>query len=482
MIRLKCVMSALGTILLIVAAAMVIPLLWSIFHGDGQAMFFILTMIMYAMLGGLLVLSSKTKSAIRAKEGFLIVTLSWVVVSIIGSFPFYFSGIFPDFISCFFETMAGFTTTGGTALTDIESVPDSLLVWRSMTQWLGGLGVVVLFVAILSQVDTGGLSMLRAELSGPFNEKLSSKVQDSAMIMWMIYSVLTLILIVLLLVGGMNPTDAVCHAFSGISTGGFSSRNLSVAYFDSAYIEWVLTIFMFIGGISFPLMYKVFTTKSLKTMFRNEEFRVYLGFTLVVMLIILIDLLRNYCDDFGLGIRLSAFQTVSQLTTCGFSTCDTNVWPYTSFMIMVCLMMVGASYSSTSGSLKIGTYLLAYKSLKSQFFRMLHPRALTEIRINGKTVQDKTVMKILQLSSLFFVLAFFGAILLSMTGLPFLESLTGSMAAISNNGVATGALGPLGNYADVTAFGKLVLAALMLLGRLEIYTVLIVFVPAFWRK
>lgn len=482
MIRMRCVLNALGKILLIVAAAMSIPLIWSLLNFDGETLSFLATMIAYSMLGVLLVLATKEKEAIRGKEGFLIVTLSWLVVSVIGSLPFYFSGIFPDFISCFFETMAGFTTTGGTALTDIESVPDSLLVWRSMTQWLGGLGVVVLFVAILSQVDTGGLTMLRAELSGPFNEKVSSKVQDSAMIMWIIYSVLTLILIVLLLLGGMNLTDAVCHAFSGISTGGFSSRNLSVAYFDSAYIEWVLTLYMFIGGISFPLMYKTFKSRSLKTMFRNEEFRLYLWFTLVVIAIMTVDLLLNFCNGFEKGVRLAAFQTVSQLTTCGFSTSDTNIWPATSFMIMVCLMMVGASYSSTSGSLKIGTYLLAYKSLKSQFFRMLHPRALTEIRINGKAVQDKTVMKVLQLSSLFFVLAFLGAILLSATGLPFMESLTGSMAAISNNGVAMGAFGPLGNYSEVSAFGKLVLSVLMLLGRLEIYTVLIVFVPAFWRK
>lgn len=482
MIRMKCVMNALGTILLIVATAMLIPLFWSLFHQDGEFFALFFTMLIYAMLGALLVTSTKSKSSIRGKEGYLIVTLSWVVVSFIGSFAYYFSGTFPDFVSCFFETMAGFTTTGGTALTNIEAVPESLLVWRSMTQWLGGLGVVVLFVAILSQVDTGGLTMLRAELSGPFNEKISSKVQDSAMIMWVIYSILTVVLIILLLIGGMNPTDAVCHAFSGISTGGFSSRNLSVAYFNSAYIEWVLTIFMFIGGISFPLMYKVFVTKSLKTLFRNEEFRVYLGFTAIVTAVIMIDLLRSYCDGFEQGIRLAAFQTVSQLTTCGFSTCDTNLWPTTSFMIMVCLMMVGASYSSTSGSLKIGTYLLAYKSLKSQFFRMLHPRALTEIRINGKAVHDKTVMKVLQLSSLFFVLSFMGAVLLSATGVPFMESVTGSMAAITNNGVAMGALGPMGNYAFVSSFGKVVLSILMLLGRLEIYTVLIVLVPAFWRK
>lgn len=482
MIRMKCVMNALGTILLIVAVAMMIPLLWSIVTMDGEVLHILMTMIVYSLLGALLIASTGRKESIRTKEGYLIVTLSWLLVSLIGSLPFYFSGIFPDFVSCFFETMSGFTTTGGTALTNIEAVPASLLVWRSMTQWLGGLGVVVLFVAILSQVDTGGLTMLRAELSGPFNEKISSKVKDSAMIMWIIYSALTVILILLLLIGGMTPLDAVCHGFSGISTGGFSSRNLSVAFFDSAYVEWVLALFMFIGGISFPLIYKTVASHSLKTLLRNEEFRLYLGFTIVVAAMIFVDLLLHNDSGVEEGLRLAVFQTISQLTTCGFVTCDTNLWPTTSFMIMVCLMMVGASYSSTSGSIKLGTYLLAWKSLKAQFFRMLHPRAFTEIRINGKAVQDKTVMKVLQLASLFFILAFFGAVLLSITGIPFLEALTGSMAAISNNGVAAGAFGPVGNYAAVSVFGKLVLSVLMLLGRLEIYTVLIVFMPAFWRK
>ncbi len=482
MIHAKCVLNALGKILLIVAVSMILPLIWSLLEDDGEFVPILLTTMIYVIIGVILVLPTKKHGTVRAKEGFLIVTLSWVVVSLIGALPYYFSGIFTDYISAFFETMSGFTTTGATALTDIEAVSDSLLVWRCMTQWLGGLGVVVLFVAILSQVDTGGLTMLRAELSGPFNEKISSKIQDTAIFLWLLYTFLTVILILLLLFGGMNLTDAVCHAFTSISTGGFSSRNLSVASFNSPYIEWVLTVFMFIGGISFPLICKTLMNRSLKTLFRNEEFRLYLIFTLAVIFFITIDLMYHAYDHFGQAVRLAAFQTVSQLTTCGLSSCDFNLWPATSFMIMVCLMMIGASYSSTSGSLKIGTYLLAYKSLKSQFFRMLHPRALTDIRINGKVVPDKTVMKVLQFIALFFVIAFLGAVLLSCTGQPFMEALTGSMAAISNNGAAMGALGPVGNYAMVSGFGKLILSILMLLGRLEIYTVLIVFVPAFWKK
>lgn len=482
MIRFKCVFNALGKILLIVAVMMVIPLSWSLIHRDGEFLSLLLTMLIYALLGLAFVVSTGERGAIRAKEGFLIVTLSWILVSLIGALPYYFGHILPNYVSAFFETMSGFTTTGATAIENVEKVPASILVWRAMTQWLGGLGVVVLFVAVLSQVDTGGLTMLRAELSGPFNEKISSKVQDSAIILWLIYTILTAILIILLLLGGMNSTDAVCHSFSAVSTGGFSTLNDSVGGFRSAYIEWVITAFMFIGGVSFPLIYKAFATRSFKTFFHNEEFRCYLIFTVIVAIIVAIDRMLHSDLTLNNGIRQSLFQTISQITTCGFTTSDYNGWSATSYMTMVCLMMIGASYSSTSGSLKIGTYLLAYKSLKSQFFRMLHPRALTEIRINGKAVHDKTVMKVLQFIALFFVITFFGAFLLSMTGLPFLEAFGGSMAAISNNGCALGALGPAGNYALVTDFGKTVLSVLMLLGRLEIYTVLIVFVPAFWKK
>ncbi|MGI5873168.1 MAG: TrkH family potassium uptake protein [Bacillota bacterium] len=482
MIRLRCVLNALGKILLIVAFAMLVPLIWSAARLDGVTLSLLLTTLIYAVLGAGLIILTKERGHIRAKEGFLIVTLSWLVVSFIGALPYYFGGVFPDYVSCFFETMSGFTTTGGTALSDIEAVPDSLLIWRAMTQWLGGLGVVVLFVAILSQVDTGGLTMLRAELSGPFNEKISSKVQDSAIKLWLIYLVLSVTLILLLLAGGMSLTDAVCHGFSAISTGGFSSYNESVAAFHSAYVEWVVTIFMFIGGVSFPLIYKTVSSRSPKTLFRNEEFRVYLFFTLFIAAVIFVDLMIHRSGDAGVTLRTALFQTVSQLTTCGLSATDYELWPSTSYMIMFCLMMIGASYSSTSGSLKIGTYVLAYRSLKSQFFRMLHPRALTEIRINGRPIHEKTVMKVLQFASLFFILAFIGSVLLSMCGMPFKEALTGAMAAISNNGVAMGALGPSGNYAFVPSSGKIILSMLMLLGRMEIYTVLIVFVPAFWKK
>lgn len=482
MIRFNCVLNALGKILLIVGAALLLPTVWSLFETQTNTVAFLLTILICLFCGGIFVFSTKEKMHIRAKEGFLIVTLSWITVSIIGALPYYINGIFPDFTSAFFEAMSGFTTTGASALSDVESIPTSFLIWRSTTHWLGGLGVIVLFVAILSQTDTGGLTMLRAELSGPFNEKISAKIQDAAIYLWLTYTALTAICVILLLFGGLKFSDAICYAFGAISTGGFATLNDSVGGFHSAYIEWVITAFMFIGGISIPMMYKSFIARSPKTLLKNEEFRLYFFFVLIVIAIVTIDLLVHVGGSFSTNLRLAAFQSVSQLTTTGFCTDDFDIWPTASYTILICIMMIGASYSSTAGSIKMGTYLVAYKSLKSQFFRMLHPRALTEIRINGKAVPDNTVMKVLQFAFLFFIIMLLGAVALSVTGLPFKEALTGSMAAISNNGPGSGMIGPAGNYAEVSTAGKWILSALMLLGRLEIYTVLIVFTPAFWRR
>ncbi|HMM05609.1 MAG TPA: TrkH family potassium uptake protein [Clostridiales bacterium] len=482
MIRINCVLNALGKILLIVGAALLLPTVWSLFETETNTAAFLTTILICLISGSVLVYSTKGRRSIRAKEGFLIVTLSWITVSLIGAVPYYINGIFPDFTSAFFESISGFTTTGASNLVDVEAVPTSFLIWRSATHWLGGLGVIVLFVAILSQADTGGLTMLRAELSGPFNEKISSKVQDSAIYLWLTYTALTAICLILLLFGGLKFSDALCLSFSTIATGGFATLNDSIGGFNSVYVEWVVTAFMFIGGISIPLMYKSFVSRSPKMLVKNEEFRLYFFFIFILIVTVTVDLLLHTEESFRDGLRLAAFQSVSQLTTTGFCTDNFDLWPTASYTTLICIMLIGASYSSTSGSIKMGTYLVAYKSLKAQFFKMLHPRAMVEVRVNGKAVTDNTVMRVLQFAFLFFILMLIGAVALSLTGLPFKEAVTGSMAAMSNNGPGSGMIGPAGNYASVSPAGKWILCALMLLGRLEIYTVMIVFTPAFWRR
>lgn len=483
MIRFGTVIKNIGKLILLVDLTLVLPLILSLFSGKTDTLAFAYTIIITTVVGLACTFFAKSEGNIRAKESYLIVTAGWFIITFLGSLPYVFAGAFPDYSSAFFETMSGFTTTGSTALTDVEALSKELLLWRSMTQWLGGLGVVVLFVAVLSQVSTGGQSMLRAELSGPYEEKISAHIKDSAMILWKIYLVLTLILVVLLCFGGMSLFDSVCHSLTTMATGGFSTKNASIAAFDSAYIEWVITIFMFLAGISYPLYYKAMTSRSLKPIVKNQEVRLYFCVAVIASLFIFVNLML-YWDEGTASekLRHSFFNLITMLTTTGFASDNFDVWPAASHVLLMCIMMIGACYSSTSGSIKMGTYLLGFKTLTAQMFRMQHPRALVEIKVNNKVVPDRTALKVNQFFVLTIVIMFLGAIGLSMTGLTFAEAFTGSMTAITNSGPAMGRLGASGNFSEVTAAGKWIMSILMLGGRLELYTVLIVFMPSFWRR
>lgn len=482
MIRLGTVINNIGKIILLVDVTLLLPLIVSFVTGGKNLLPFVYTILIFTVVGLICVLLVKPQGNIRAKESYLIVTAGWITLTFLGSLPYVFAGVFPDYSSAFFETMSGFTTTGATAFTDVEVLSHEILLWRSMTQWLGGLGVVVLFVAILTQVSTGGQSMLRAELSGPYQEKLSGHIKDSAMILWKIYVSLTVILIILLLIGGMSLFEAVCHSFSTMATGGFSTRNASVGAFDSLYIEWVITIFMFLAGVSYPLYYKAFISRSLKPIVKNEEFRLYFFITVFASLFIFINLMLNWEDSVSENFTNAFFNLVSMLTTTGFVSDNFDVWPAASHVLLMCIMMIGACYSSTSGSIKMGTYLLSYKTLKMQMFRLQHPRAMVDIKINNKVIPESTALKVNVFFALFFVTMFIGAILLSMTGLTFAEAFTGSMTSITNSGPAMGRLGAAGNFSEVTVAGKWIMSFLMLGGRLELFTVLIIFMPSFWRQ
>lgn len=480
MIRFKTVFNAIGKIILIVAGAMLLPLLWSLITGGPDFWALFIPFLIMVALGGFLAFYVKPEDSIRTREGYLIVTSCWLVIIFLGSLPYVFSGAFPSYSDALFESVAGFTTTGASVLADVTRLSPELLLWRSLTQWLGGLGVVVLFVALLTRMDTGGTIMFKAELAGPFTERITSHIDDSAKILWVCYMVLTAALVALLYLGDMTLHEALCHGFSTISTGGFSTRNEGIAYFDSMYIKWVLIVFMFVAGMSYALLYKVIIKRD-GHFFKNEEFRLYFIIVVFVTLLVFVTLYFFYeQEDVGLGDI--AFQVVSQLTTTGFTYMNYDVWPAFAHVLMLVLMMIGACYTSSSGSLKIGMYLLLAKNVRTVLFRMLHPQALTEVKINGKVVKDEVVIKALQYFFLFVISIFIGAIALSATGLSFHEAMTGAMAAVTNNGPGSGAMGPLGNYSEVTAAGKWILSTLMLLGRLEFYTVLIVFIPSFWKQ
>lgn len=482
MIRIGTVLNTIGKLILLVGTALLIPFIMSLFTGREDTFAFLFTILIMAVVGLFFMMFRSQEGSIRAKESYIIVTFGWIFVSCLGCLPYVFSGALPEYSAAFFETMSGFTTTGSTALTEIESLSPELLLWRSMTQWLGGLGVVVLFVALMSQISTGGQSMLRAELSGPYNQKMTGHIKDSAMILWGIYTSLTLILIVLLLFGGMSLFDAVCHAFSTMATGGFSTKNANIAAFPSPYIQWVIALFMFIAGVSYPLIYRVIAKRSLKVLVKNEEFRLYAIFVVVFSLFVFVDMMRNWNGTVSDNLRYSFFHVISQMTTTGFCATNFDPWPVAAHMVLMGVMLIGACYSSTSGSIKVGSYLLAFKTMRLQLFRMLHPRAMTQIKVDNQVIPEKTALKVESFITLFFVVMVLGVILLSTTGLTFSESITGAITAISNTGPAMGSLGAVGNFSEVTPFGKWVLSFLMLGGRLELYTVFVVLLPSFWRQ
>lgn len=474
-------MNALGKIILIVDVSLLLPLFWALFTNGPDIMPFLYTIMLATVVGGLLSFAVRSEGHIRAREGFLIVASTWVVVSMIGALPFTFSDQFPDFSSAFFETMSGFTTTGASVLTDVEALSEELLLWRALTQWLGGLGVVVLFVAILSQLDTGGVLMFRAESSGPTTERISSHIQDTAIILWITYLILSIVLCVLLLLGGMGFHDALCHTFTTMATGGYSTKNASIAYFDSAYIQWVIVIFMFLAGTTFALFYKSIVKRT-NAFWKSEEFRLYTFITIFATVCVFIVLYSVRGGAFEENLRSSAFQVVSIMTTTGFATENYDLWPPLTHLILISLMLIGGCYGSTSGSLKVGTYLLIFKNFKNVNFSLLHPRAVSQIRTEGKAINPDVVIRVLEFFALFVLFLFGGALVMAALGFPFEEAFSASLTAISNTGPGFGDLGPAENYSIVPPLGKWVLSFLMLLGRLELYTVLVIFTPAFWRQ
>lgn len=481
MIRVKTVLNALGKIILLVDVSLLLPFFWALFTGGPDLSSFLYTILLATPLGIIFTFFVRSEGNIRPREGYLIVSAAWIVVSFIGSLPFAFSDHFPDYSSAFFETMSRFTTTGASVLANVEILSQELLLWRSLTQWLGGLGVVVLFVALLTQMDTGGLSMFRAESAGSATERVSSHIQDTAIIMWVTYVILSVILCILLLFGGMNFFDSLCHTFSTMAAGGYSTKNDSIAFYQSAYIEWVITIFMFIAGTTFSLFYKSIVKKT-NAFWKSEEFRLYTYIVLSATVMVFLSLILSRGGAIGDNLRAAAFQVISVISTTGFFTENYDFWPPMAHVVLFTLMLVGGCYGSTSGAIKIGTFLIIIKNIKTVTTGLLHPRAVVQTRSNGKTVPQSVLIRVLEFFALYVFLLYLGAIAMSALGFPFEEAFSASVTAITNTGPGLGDLGPAENFSIVPPLGKWLLSFLMLLGRLEIYTVLVIFTPSFWRR
>ena len=475
------VIHLLGLLLMCVAPTMLLPIPFSLYYGDSDYIALLTSAGITFATGFIVFKLTRFKQDLRAKEGFAVVTFGWLVLSVFGALPFMLSGSIPNFTDAFFETISGFTTTGATILTDIEALPRGILFWRSLTQWLGGMGIIVLSIAILPFLGVGGMQLFKAEVPGPVADKLTPRVTETAKILWGVYVLISAVEVVLLMLGGMNLYDALTHTFATMATGGYSTRNASIAAFNSAYIDYIIIIFMFLAGVNFSLHYK-FLQGGFKVHFRNKEFRYFCAVIIVATLLIGFDTFMNHYGNFADTLRFTLFQVVSIITTTGYGTADYEQWSYSSQFILLILMFIGGSAGSTGGGMKVVRVYLFVKFMFSEIARLIHPHAVIPVRINNQVVPRDVTMNVLG----FFVLgilAYAGGVLaMSYIGLDLASAAGATAATLWNVGPGLNLVGPTDNYAFIPAVGKWILCFLMLMGRLEIFTVVVLLSPAYWRK
>lgn len=477
--NIKMTLRITGRIYILEALLMMLPFGVSIYYQEACAWSFLVSALVAALAGGLMSLSKPERKTFYAREGFSIVALSWIGMSVFGALPFYLSREIPHFIDALFETVSGFTTTGASILTQVEGMSLGLLFWRSFTHWIGGMGVLVLFMAVLPAGDNS-MHIIRAEMPGPAVEKFVPKIRDTAKLLYTIYLVMTIIEILLLLAGGMNLYDSAVHSFGTAGTGGFSTRNASIAAYDSPYIQWVITIFMILFGVNFSLYYLLLLGK-LKKVLHSEELRWYLGIIGIAIVVITVNIFNRY-GTLSEALRHASFQVASIITTTGYATTDFNVWPQLSRMILVLLMFCGACAGSTGGGMKVSRVIILWKSIKRDLSCMVHPRSVKMVRFEDKVVDDVRVHSVNVFFVLYALLAAGTVLLLSLDGFDFETNFTAMMACLNNIGPGLGMVGPTGNFSQFSYFSKIILSINMLLGRLEIYPILLLMLPASWKS
>jgi len=414
-----------------------------------------------------------------AREGLVSVALTWILMSLFGAMPFTLGGTIPSYIDSVFETVSGFTTTGATLLTDVEAVPKGLLFWRSFTHWIGGMGVLVFLLSVTTLAGNRSIHLLRAESPGPSVEKLTPRMRSTAAILYLIYLVMTIILVALLVAGGMELFDSVTNAFSIAGTGGFAVRNGGIAVYDSPYIENVMTTFMFLFGVNFSVYYLAITKRPREAL-RSEELRWYFIIFAAATIAVTINILPR-CAGVLEALRLAAFQNASIMSTTGFATTDFNYWPVFSHMILLLLMFVGASAGSTGGGFKVSRLVLVFKSIKREFSRILHPHSVGRVTYDNKTVDEEMIHSVLVYLGVYIIIAIAGDLILSLDNFDSLTTFSALMTTLNNVGPGLNLVGPMQNFSIYSPFSKIVMSALMLIGRLEIFPILMLCAPSVWK-
>ena len=473
-----------GALLVCIGLTMLFPLAFSLYYGDTGIMPLTQSLLVTVIVGLAFFIGFQRPEPIGAlthREGMAITALGWFAAGVFGALPFYFGGLSPQGVDCLFESISGFTTTGASILTDIESVPKGLLFWRSLTHWLGGMGIIVLSLAILPFLGVGGMQLYKAEVPGPVPDKLRPRIKDTAVLLWKVYILFSLLETILLMLGGMSLFDALCQTFGTMATGGFSTKNTSIAYFSSVYLDAVITVFMIIAGINFTLHFQLLRGKPL-VMWRDSEFRFFIGLFLIFTLITTVSIWGVAFDSLGQSLRYGAFQVASILTTTGFVTADYELWPSLPQCILVLCMFIGGSAGSTGGGIKCMRILLLLKTAYQEIIRLIHPRAVIRIKLGKQVVPPEVLSGIWGFFILWLGLLFLSVFLVAATGVDVLTSFSSVLACIGNIGPGLGNVGPVDHYAMIPTLGKWVLMLCMLLGRLEIFTGIILFVPEFYRK
>lgn len=481
--RWRYILNIIGILIFFFGMTMVIPLLVGLYYRDQSVIPLLKSMgiTVIAGIGLYFIFRSEKAEVISQREGMAIVAVGWTAVGLFGALPFYFGNGFHGFVDAVFESVSGFTTTGASILTNIEAVSKGLLFWRSFIQWLGGMGIIVLSVAILPFIGVGGMQLYKAEVPSPVPDKLKPRIRDTAMVLWKVYALISLAQALLLMVGGMDLYDALCHTFTTMPTGGFSTKNASIAHYDSVYFDCVFIFFMLMAGINFSLHYQLLRGKPL-IFWKDSECRFFLATVLLLTVVVSLDVYGSVYETIGAALRYGAFQVVSIITTTGYATADYERWPAMSQLILLLCMFFGASAGSTGGGMKCLRIMLCFKYCYRELFSLIHPHAVTQVKISGKTVPDDVLRSVVGFLALYVGLFALSAVVLAGMGVDFITSFAAVAASIGNIGPGFGMVGPVDNYAQIPLLGKWLLIWCMLLGRLEIFTVIILIVPEFWRK
>ncbi len=479
--RIGGVLNLLGKLIIILSLMLLSPIPFSIYFSDGMIPTFLISSLLGLVAGTILVAVFLPERELGYKDGFAIVAFSWIGLALLGALPYVLSGYIPSFIDAFFESMSGFTTTGSTILADIEILPRSLLFWRTMTHWLGGMGIIVLTLAILPLLGIGGMQLFQAEVPGPTKDRLAPRIQDTARILWTVYLLMTLLETGLLMAGGVDFFNALTHSFATLATGGFSNHNASLGQYQSTYIQSVVILFMFLAGANFSLHFMALRG-DLKAYWKNEEFRLYGAIVLLAVLLILVaNQVSGTYHDLGRNLRDVFFQVVSIMTTTGFGTADFDSWPPFCRVLLVALMFVGGCAGSTGGGIKVVRILLFFKHARLQLHRLVHPRQVETIKLGRTKVPQDVMIAILSFFAIYLAVFLIASLIVTALGVDIITGPTAVIATLNNIGPGLALVGPTQNFGHLPDLAKLVLIFCMLAGRLELYTIAILLTPGFWK-